>query len=57
MDLSNIRIFTILSETKNFGINTDVFETNILNLAVVIGVLIYYGRTAFSIRSNIKNLK
>lgn len=27
-----------------FGFNTNIFETNILNLAVVIGVLVYYGR-------------
>nr|YP_010700237.1 ATP synthase CF0 subunit I [Euglena deses]WCH63381.1 ATP synthase CF0 subunit I [Euglena deses] len=40
-------MLTFLSEEKGFGINTDVFETNILNLSVVIGVLIYYGRIAF----------
>nr|YP_009032751.1 ATPase subunit I [Euglenaformis proxima]AGL12017.1 ATPase subunit I [Euglenaformis proxima] len=34
----------IFSEAKGFGINTDIFETNILNLSVVIIVLIYYGR-------------
>ena len=48
MIIDNINVFTIISE--GFGINTDIFETNILNLSVVIGVLIYYGRTAFSIR-------
>jgi len=27
----------------SFGINTNLLETNILNLAVVIGVLVYFG--------------
>lgn len=36
-----------ISEAEGFGINTDILETNVLNLAVVIGVLIYYGRVAF----------
>lgn len=40
----------IIAEAGKFGINTDIFETNVLNLSVVIGVLIYYGRVAFSIR-------
>lgn len=34
---------------ENFGINGDIFETNILNLSVVIGVLIYYGRIVFTL--------
>nr|YP_007317197.1 ATP synthase CF0 B subunit [Monomorphina aenigmatica]AFZ88799.1 ATP synthase CF0 B subunit [Monomorphina aenigmatica] len=42
----NVNIFLPLSEAEGFGINTDLFETNILNLSVVIGVLIYYGRIA-----------
>jgi hypothetical protein len=54
MVINNSNIFTIISEIDSFGINTNIFETNILNLAVVIGVLIYYGRTAFSIRTFIK---
>lgn len=45
MNIYNINMF--ISEVKGFGINTDIFETNILNLAVVVGVLIYYGRVAF----------
>jgi hypothetical protein len=49
MVINNINIFTIISKADHFGINTDIFETNILNLAVVVGVLIYYGRAAFSI--------
>ncbi len=27
-----------------FGLNFDIFETNIINLAIVIGILIYFGR-------------
>ena len=52
---NNINIFTIISELDNFGINTNLFETNILNLAVVSGVLVYYGRSAFSIRALLKH--
>lgn len=43
-------MLSFLSEEEGFGINTNLFETNILNLSVVIGVLIYYGRIAFVIR-------
>ena len=41
-------MFMFVAEAEGFGINTDIFETNILNLSVVIGVLIYYGRVAIS---------
>lgn len=43
-----VNMFLFFSEEKGFGINTDIFETNILNLSVVIGILVYYGRAAFS---------
>lgn len=46
MIINNINMFVLVSNTESFGINTDLFETNILNLSVVIGVLIYYGRVA-----------
>jgi F-type H+-transporting ATPase subunit b len=49
MITNTINFFTVISENKGFGINTDIFETNIINLSVVIGVLIYYGSAAFSI--------
>lgn len=48
MIINNINMLVFVSEAEGFGINTDLFETNILNLSVVIGVLIYYGRVAFS---------
>lgn len=57
MVINNSNIFTIISEIDSFGINTNIFETNILNLAVVSGILIYYGRAAFSIRTSIKSLE
>lgn len=47
--INNINIIGILSNHQGFGINTDVIETNILNLSVVVGVLVYYGRIVFSI--------
>jgi len=43
-DNYNNIINLLASSKEEFGINTDIFETNILNLSVVIGVLIYYGR-------------
>ena len=46
MSLNYLNLLNIISEEKGLGINTDIFETNILNLAVVIGVLIYYGKIA-----------
>lgn len=46
-----INIFNFISEYEGFGINTDIIETNVLNLAVVIGVLIYYGRSFFLTRN------
>lgn len=50
----NVNFFSIISETETFGLNTDLFETNILNLSVVIGVLVYYGRIAISSSLNDK---
>lgn len=50
MIIHNINIINFIGETGGFGINTDIFETNVLNLSVVIGVLVYYGRIAFSIK-------
>lgn len=49
MLINNMNLLSILSNKSGFGINTDVIETNILNLSVVIGVLVYYGRIVFSI--------
>ncbi|MUH01749.1 F0F1 ATP synthase subunit B [Scytonema sp. UIC 10036] len=31
-----------------FGLNTDILETNIINLAILIGVLFYFGRNVLS---------
>jgi F-type H+-transporting ATPase subunit b len=39
-----INISEFVSKSEGFGINTDIFETNIINLVFVIGVLIYYGK-------------
>ncbi len=32
------------AEKHGFGINFDILETNLINLAIIIGVLIYFGR-------------
>ncbi len=31
-----------MMEGKGFGLNFDIFETNIINLAIVIGILVYF---------------
>jgi F-type H+-transporting ATPase subunit b len=33
---------------ESFGINTNILETNLINLAVVIGVLVYFGKGVLS---------
>lgn len=38
-------IFPFFSHQSSFSINTDFFETNVLNLLVVISVLFFYGTT------------
>ena len=37
-------MFASLAENDGFGINTNLLETNVLNLAVVIGILFYFGK-------------
>jgi len=32
------------SEEGGFGLNFDIFETNIINLAILVGVVFYFGR-------------
>jgi F-type H+-transporting ATPase subunit b len=32
------------AEAGGFGLNFDILETNLVNLAIVAGVLIYFGR-------------
>ncbi|AFY61407.1 F0F1 ATP synthase subunit B [Synechococcus sp. PCC 6312] len=33
-----------MEEAGQFGLNLNLFETNIINLAIVIGILVYFGR-------------
>lgn len=37
-------VWLIATEEGGFGLNFDILETNLVNLAIVIGVLIYFGR-------------
>nr|QYB22486.1 ATP synthase CF0 subunit I [Sequoiadendron giganteum]BBN66894.1 ATP synthase CF0 B chain [Sequoiadendron giganteum] len=37
-----------LSSAEGFGLNTNILETNIINLSVVLGVLIYFGKGVLS---------
>jgi F-type H+-transporting ATPase subunit b len=32
------------AEGSRFGLNLDILETNLINLAIIIGVLVYFGR-------------
>lgn len=34
----------LASETKGFGFHFDVLEANLINLAIIIGVLVYFGK-------------
>lgn len=34
----------LASESKGFGLNFDILETNLINLAIIIGVLVYFGK-------------
>nr|YP_009379821.1 ATP synthase CF0 B chain [Taxodium distichum]YP_009714169.1 ATP synthase CF0 B subunit [Taxodium mucronatum]QGJ04586.1 ATP synthase CF0 B subunit [Taxodium distichum var. imbricarium]QQV68922.1 ATP synthase CF0 B subunit [Taxodium sp. 'Zhongshanshan']QGJ04503.1 ATP synthase CF0 B subunit [Taxodium mucronatum]QGJ04669.1 ATP synthase CF0 B subunit [Taxodium distichum]QQV69005.1 ATP synthase CF0 B subunit [Taxodium sp. 'Zhongshanshan'] len=40
--------FISLSSAEGFGLNTNILETNIINLSVVLGVLIYFGKGVLS---------
>jgi hypothetical protein len=53
--ITNINLFTMISNHETWGINTDLFETNIINLSVVIGLLIFYGRITFTILRLLRN--
>jgi F-type H+-transporting ATPase subunit b len=37
-------LWLLATEAGGFGLNVDLFETNLINLAIVIGVLIYFGK-------------
>lgn len=43
-----INMYATIASSGTLGINTDIFETNILNLSVVVGALVYYGRDTVS---------
>nr|YP_010338569.1 ATP synthase CFO B subunit subunit I [Rhodaphanes brevistipitata]UNJ18519.1 ATP synthase CFO B subunit subunit I [Rhodaphanes brevistipitata] len=45
------QLFITISEEhspKNFGLNTDILETNIINLAILLSLLFYVGKQAVS---------
>jgi hypothetical protein len=37
----------ILASNGSFGINTDIFETNLVNQLIILGGVIFYGRDFF----------
>lgn len=45
--VTNLIIFTDMNQwllATSFGLNTNLLETNLINLGVVIGVLVYFGK-------------
>ena len=43
--INNLFLFAIeATEHSGFGINTDVFQTNLINIVIILAVLIYAGR-------------
>jgi F-type H+-transporting ATPase subunit b len=38
------QIFTLLSENRSIGLNLDILETGVLNIAALVGILIYTGK-------------
>lgn len=39
-----ITAFSYYNMGAGFGLNTNILETNVINLAVVIGSLVYFGK-------------
>jgi F-type H+-transporting ATPase subunit b len=42
------QIFTLLAKHEGFGLNTDIFETGLLNIITLLGILIFTGRDFIS---------
>lgn len=43
--INNLFLFAIeASEHSDFGINTDIFQTNLINIVIILAILIYAGR-------------
>lgn len=40
-------VWLLASEEGGFGLNFDILETNLINLVIIIGVLVYYGSSFF----------
>lgn len=43
----DVSLNSFISHSDELGINTNLLETNVINLTVVIGVLFYYGGSLF----------
>ncbi|AFY74731.1 F0F1-type ATP synthase, beta subunit [Synechococcus sp. PCC 7502] len=42
---NNLFLFaTEIAEHSGFGINTDIFQTNLINIVIILGLLVYSGR-------------
>jgi F-type H+-transporting ATPase subunit b len=44
MNMNLLLLATEAAEGHGFGINTDIFETNVVNLLIVLALLVYAGR-------------
>lgn len=38
------QIFTLLATDKGFGLNTDILDTGLINILILVGIVIYVGR-------------
>jgi F-type H+-transporting ATPase subunit b len=38
------QIFTLLAENKSIGLNLDILETGVINIAILVAILIYTGK-------------
>ena len=41
--MGTIGNWLILAEAEGFGLNFDILDTNLINLAILIGILVFYG--------------
>ena len=54
---SNFFSFFLNSEEPFLELNTDIFETNLVNISILIGILVYGYKTSFSQTLNDRQLE
>ena len=38
------QIFTLIAENKGISLNSDILETGVINIALLVGILVYTGK-------------